>query len=412
MQIIKSKSVLIFFFLTSVYSINSQNIFEQQGNIDRISPTELGIPASPVFDLMGVTPSQVIKSSDIKDFKVDWSFKSWSLSPNISFEAQPIWEFFYNRKPLKKYRQASTFSRRLASTNISLGTVRDEFGNRRIGFGGKIGLYKERDALLLSNVYDDIENSIISERKNLDSLISVAKKTLDTIGLLQKQDQRKLISSLESELFLLNKKRNDLISERANIINAEYWNSSWIDLGFGRVKSYQSDQSGNLTETILNRSTAKGMWINTGIGIGKYLLASGLIRGHLYNEEVTFTLENTSDFTRIDTTTIASNVLMTYGFNLRYGNPVFNFFAEVIYERRGLKTPFEAVQNNYETPSNFTIIEESVNWTKLEPIAFSFGGDWRIKRSIILNYSMRLGFDKENKLSSFLPVVSISCLMR
>src|SRR5207248_7754004 len=79
----------------------------QKGNDDitsRISPKELSIPAAPVFDLMGVTPSQITRASDIKDFKVDWSFKSWRLSPNLAIQAQPFWELIYNRKDLTRYR--------------------------------------------------------------------------------------------------------------------------------------------------------------------------------------------------------------------------------------------------------------------------------------------------------------------
>jgi hypothetical protein len=94
-------------------SLIGQNIFEQQGDIQRLSPSEFGIPTSPVFDLMGVSPAQVVKTSDIKDFKVDWSFKSWSLSPNVSFEVQPIWELMYKRKPLKRYLTKSKFREQL-----------------------------------------------------------------------------------------------------------------------------------------------------------------------------------------------------------------------------------------------------------------------------------------------------------
>src|SRR3982751_1123457 len=89
----------------------------------RLSPKEFSIPASPVFDVMGVTPSQINRTSDIKDFKVDWSFKSWRLNPNLAIESQPIWELFYNRKDLSKYQEASGFMRQLASTDLSIGSV-------------------------------------------------------------------------------------------------------------------------------------------------------------------------------------------------------------------------------------------------------------------------------------------------
>src|SRR5690349_15139689 len=110
-------------------------------NAGRISPKELSIPPSPVFDLMGVTPSQVNHTNDIKDFKVDWSFKSWKLNPNLAIQSQPIWEMFYNRKDLAKYQQASSFMRRLSSFDVSIGSVQDEANDRRIGFAFKMNLY-------------------------------------------------------------------------------------------------------------------------------------------------------------------------------------------------------------------------------------------------------------------------------
>ena len=76
---------------------------EEESKSGRLSPKEFAIPPSPVFDLMGVTPSQINRTSDIKDFKVDWSFKSWRLNPNIAIQSQPVWELLYRRKDLKKY---------------------------------------------------------------------------------------------------------------------------------------------------------------------------------------------------------------------------------------------------------------------------------------------------------------------
>ena len=405
--------VFIFILIVIAFKANSQNLFSEQNDLQRLSPSEFGIPAAPVFDLMGVTPSQVVKSSEIKDFKVDWSFKSWTLNPNISFEAQPFWEFLYNKKPIKKYQMASPFMRTLSTFNFSVGTVQDEFGNRRIGYAAKLGVYKEKDPLLVKDIYDDIEADIQAERDDLEIQLKEAKNHLDTLrNILQKPAARTNITDLEERLLLLNSKRSQEVEARSKIIIAENWNTSWVDIGVGKVNTYLSDREGNLNELLLNRNTAQGLWVNAGRGLGKRFLVSGLVRGHLYDEEVDFVLQNDQTLELLDTTTVAANIIMTYGLNVRYGGSMFTFFAEGIYERRGLKTPFEAVEKSYSPPQSFTILEESVSWTKLEPLIVNFGGDWRIKRSIILNYSMRLAFDKELKLSNFLPVVSIPCLMR
>ena len=399
-----------FLFLTVTLIAQEPGFIPPSGS--RLTPTELSIPASPIFDMMGVTPSQVTRTSDIKDFKVDWSFKSWSLSPNISLETQPVWEMMYNRTDIKKYQRASAFMRKLASVNVSAGTVLDENSDRRIGLAVKVNVYKEKDPLLERGYYEDIEKSITEEKKVLENELKKAKKELDTTkNILLKPGIRQNIQSIEMEVLSMNSKRTNLINERAVVLNSEFWNSSWIDVGVGTIKSYITDASGDLNALRLNRSTAKGLWVNFGKGIGKSLLVSALARIHLYDERVNFTLED-ENFEPHDTTTVGSNSLYTLGLNLRYGNPYFSFFAECIYDKRAIKTPLEAIQEVFITPDNFQIIPSSVDWTIVHPYRVNFGGDWRMSRNVLLNFSMQTIFDKTGKLRTFLPVVSIACLMR
>ncbi len=378
----------------------------------RLTPTELSIPASPVFDIMGVTPSQVTRTSDIKDFKVDWSFKSWSLSPNISLESQPVWEVLYNRRDIKRYQRASPLMRKLAGVNVSAGTVLDENSDRRIGLAIKANLYKEKDPLLEKGYYEDIEKSIVEERKAIEEELKTARKELDTVkNLLLKPAIRQSIQSLEMSLLSLNSKRTSLINERASILNGEFWNSGWVDVGYGNVKSYITNANGDLNGLRVNRSTAQGLWVNAGKGLGKNLLISGLARVHLYDEQVNFMLEN-ANAVIVDTVTVGSNQLFTLGVNLRYGNPYFSFFAECIYDKRALKTPLQAIREVFITPDNFDIIPTSVDWTVVHPYRINFGGDWRMSRNVLLNFSMQTIFDNAARLKTFLPVVAIACLMR
>ena len=69
-------------------------------SLNAVKTLEFSIPTSAAFDLLGVTPAQVTKPGNIRDFKVDWSFQSWRLKPNIAIQAQPIWELLYNRPSL------------------------------------------------------------------------------------------------------------------------------------------------------------------------------------------------------------------------------------------------------------------------------------------------------------------------
>jgi hypothetical protein len=98
--------------------------------------------------------------------------------------------------------------------------------------------------------------------------------------------------------------------------------------------------------------------------------------------------------------------------NLRYGGPLYTFFAEFLYERRGLKTPFEALNENFKPDTDNEIITSSVKWTVLQPFTINVGGDWRISRNVILNYGMRCIFDDNWKFQTFVPVATISCMMR
>jgi hypothetical protein len=389
----------------------NNKIFSQESN--RFTPKELSIPASPVFDLMGVTPSQVNRTSDIKDFKVDWSFKSWKLNPNLALESQPVWEVFYNRKELSKYQHASGFMRHLASLDISIGTVQNEDNDRRIGFSAKINLIKKRDPLLAKELYEDIGERFRNEKKSLEEQLKTLKINLDTTrDILKKPGLREQINSAETQLQSINSRRNQEINNRAKIFVEENWNASSLDIAFGKINTYQTDSAGSLLKLRLNRNTGWGAWLNGSVGIGKKMLLSGLMRTTWYQEQLDFILKNTSTAEETQQTAVADNTLYSIGANLRYGGAVFNFFIEFFYEKKGLKTPVAALNEAFKTPSNFEIVASSVKWTVVEPNTISFGGDWRISRSLILNYGMRCVFDANWKFQTFTPIASIACMMR
>ena len=379
----------------------------------RLTPKEFSIPASPVFDLMNVTSSQVNRTSDIKDFKVDWSFKSWKLSPNLAIQSQPIWEMFYNRKDLSRYQNTSRFMRRLASIDVSVGSVLDENEDRRIGFAVKMNLFKQKDPLLYKELYSDIGEKYIKEKKDLDSVLKTLKHQLDTVSnILAKPEIRNQIKSTEDQIMTLHSRRNSEINGRAKIFVDENWNNSSLDAAFGRVYSYQTDSSGALKSLRLNRNTGWGGWLNGSFGIGKKWLLSGLFRTTWYEEQLDFIIRNNSTQEEISKQAVAENTLYSLGANLRYGGSIYTFFIEFLYEIKGFKTPVEALTGNFESPRNFDIIGSSVKWNVVHPNSLSIGGDWRISQSIILNYGMRCVFDSKWKMQTFIPVATISCMMR
>ena len=406
----RSLTVLAFFLFTTVF----QKIAAQDdAKAGRLSPKEFSIPASPVFDLMGVTPSQINRTSDIKDFKVDWSFKSWRLNPNLAIQSQPFWELIYNRKDLSKYQQASGFMRRLASVDVSVGSVQDENNDLRIGYAVKLNLFKKRDPLMARELYTDIGEKYHKEQHDLDSQLRSLRVHLDTTSnLLERPDIRTQIKATAEQILTHHSRRNAEINSRAKIFVDEYWNASSLDASFGRVYSYKTDSAGSLKSLRLNRNTGLGGWMNGSVGVGKRFLLSGLFRMSWYEEELDFLVRNKTTLEEFSEKAIANNTLYTMGLNLRYGGSIYTFFVEFLYEKKGLKTPVEALNEAFRAPTNFDVVRSSVKWDVVHPNTFSFGGDWRISRSVILNYGMRCVFDGSWKMRTFTPVASISCMMR
>jgi hypothetical protein len=362
---------------------------------------------------MRVTSSQINRTSDIKDFKVDWSFKSWRLNPNLAIQSQPVWEIFYNRNDLDKYQNASALMRKLASLDVSIGSVQDENNDRRIGFASKLNLYKEKDPLMAEELYAGISEKYRAEKEELSVQLKDLQNKLDTtMDILSKPGIRSQIRSAEDQLMTIHSRRNEEINSRAKIFVSENWNASSLDVAYGRVYSYKTDSAGSLKGLRLNRNTGWGGWLIGNIGIGKKFLLSGLFRKSWYQEELNFLIRNATTGDESSQRAVADNTLLTMGLNLRYGGSIYTFFAEFLYEKKGLKTPLEALGEVFKSPGNFEVVGSSVKWDVVHPNTISFGGDWRISRSLVLNYGMRCVFDKEWKFTTFTPIATISCMMR
>ena len=405
------------YFLAPVFFLYSFGLFAQDATADaktgRLSPKEFSIPVSPVFDLMGVTPSQINRTSDIKNFKVDWSFKSWRLNPNLAIQSQPFWELFYNRKDLSKYQAANGFMRKLASLDLSMGTVQNEESDRRIGMAAKLNLFKRKDPLMVKSMYEDIGIRFTEEKQTLEARLKELQFKLDTVqNIMDKPGIRSEIKSTEEQLFSLNSRRNTEINDRAKIFIAENWNAASLDIAVGRVYTYQSDSAGSLKKLRLNRKTGSGIWLNGALPLGKRWMCSGLVRTTWYEEELDFLLRNTTTLEERTAQAVAENKIYSAGLNLRYGGPLYSFFVEFLYEKKALKTPVDALRDVFTEPANTEVVSNSVKWTVVHPNSLSLGGDWRISQNVIINYGMRWILDVNGKSQAFIPVAGISCMMR
>jgi len=279
--------LIIFLFL------NFLSYAQSETSTNRLSPNEFAIPASPVFDIMGETPSQINRTADIKDFKVDWSFKSWRLNPNLAIQFQPFWDIIYNRKDLSKYQNAFGFMRKLASLDFSVGSVQDENTDRRIGFDIKTNLLRKKELLMEKELYVEIGELFKIEKNELENKLVKLRFQLDTtVNIFEKPTLRSQIKDAEGLLLSSNSRRNAEINDRAKLFISKNWNATSVDIAFGRVYSYQTDSAGTLKSLWLIRNTTMAGWLNAIIGIDKRILISGLLRNSWYEEELNFLFRN------------------------------------------------------------------------------------------------------------------------
>lgn len=405
-------------YLIFIYGIFGMQILHAQQSVTapNIEPgiSELVIPASPIFDLMGVTPSQVVHYSEIKNFKVDWSFRNWRINPNISLQAQPFWELMYKKKNIEKYQNASGFMRSLASLDISVGSVAGESNLRRFGGSIKVNIYSQKDPLLLKNAYNEIEQDFDSQK------LYLVRKSVNILRRLNITSDENNIDSLNGELndiqYLLNtliERKQEAINLKARKYISENWNAAYFDIAVGWIRSYSTDSLGLFKFVQLGKNSGSAIWLNGGVGIGKHGLITGLVRGLVFKDGIDFEVENSSTGEVVNQRVNILNQLISVGVNYRIGGPKFNFFTEVFINVRVRNDPQSGIQAFDPENPEFIPIENSEKWTEInEPYAVSIGGDWRTSRNVVINFGLKTAYNNNWKMTSFIPVATIGCLMR
>jgi len=96
------KNIALIFFCCS---LATHRLNAQEEGYASLKASEMVIPSSPAFALLGVNPEMVLRPSDLKSFKVDWRIKNYNLAPDLALEAQPLWHFYYKKKANKPYRR-------------------------------------------------------------------------------------------------------------------------------------------------------------------------------------------------------------------------------------------------------------------------------------------------------------------
>ncbi|MBX7240323.1 MAG: hypothetical protein K1X92_01145 [Bacteroidia bacterium] len=341
---------------------------------ETVKATEFSIPAAPAYMLLDASSPLVNQPGNIRDFKVDWSLRSYRLQPNLALEGQPLWEIFYNRPDLSRYQKASGFMRTLSTLSLSAGTLQKEISVpidsfttetktvNQLAVAVKINLYRQHDPLLDEDVYKPSMDEYFTQKEALNTQITALKDSASkTKSYKVKNSLEKEIESLKSQLGSLNITQKEVIKGLRTQYLADKWNTSMVDLAWGKVYNFTRPTLDSLDLM----SSGYGIWANGGYGIGRKGLLSGTMR-----------------YTQIDT-------LSTFamGANFRYGSPRFNFFAETLYN----------------------ILQDE---TAKDKFTIAYGGDFRVGNNVIIGYSIRTVYDENLKFRNLIPVANINCLMR
>jgi hypothetical protein len=393
------RMILVMFFSGFLYGQSETNL-EERGVNQLTQTSEFSIPISPAFDLLGVNPSLVPKPGVLRNFKVDWSFKSYGLTPNLALQVQPFNELYFNSpKKLKTYNKRSGLLKMLATLDISAGTIdgnnnvetkqltfQDIEGNdsivisennwriRSFAYAFKLNLYKQYDPMSNKYIFNRVIKEYDEKKVELKRELSEKRKEInETKDLEEKLAFKEEAKSIEYELNSLEETYLDRMKKIAQLYMEEKWNASHIDIAAGQGLDYDSRDSSLFKFNDLHLvNTRWAVWLNGSLGIGKRVLLSTIVRYNNFTNEL---LNRKSE--SID-----------WGVNFRYGNYRYNFFTE-IYLPLNLK-----------------------NTELLDSKFISIGGDWRFSRNVILNYGMRILVNQQGKLENIVPVVSVSCIMR
>jgi hypothetical protein len=354
----------------------------QEATTQIAKATEFTIPVSPAFDLLAVSPSQITRPNNIREFKVDWSFRSWRLKPNIAIQAQPIWELAYNRPDLGKYRRASRLMKTLSTLDLSAGTIEDADQSRRASLAAKLNLFRQYDPLEEVALFTKMD-SVYRKRQDA-TLVKMAMVKLKRDATTDKQALARYDNSLDSLQGIYDAEamaQKERIQAVAQQYILDHWNAAHLDVAVGKLYAYENAALDSLNL----RAAGAAVWVNGSLPIGKRLMLNGTVK---YMKQVA----QDSFSTRFNTT--------SGGIGMRYGSPKFTFFVEFVFSK-------------FKTDTNLSIEEmPELNMAQLNNFSTSYGGDWRINRNVLLSYGVRLDHSDGYRVKNIIPVAGVSCMMR
>lgn len=415
---LKTYSLCVFFLIYALSLAIAQDAITEVPK-----QTELIIPASPAYQMLDAGSALVNTPGAIRDFKVDWSFRTYRLAPNLAIEAQPVWTAFYNRPTLDKYQNAGAFMRTMSTFSFSAGSLDANDSLRLLSWAGKLSVWRGYDPLATKEWYNEIENDYQMQRNDLELRLVQAKEDFKKAeGRFEKDSLELLMSQIRTEMDQLKITSKSRIKEKQEMLKARYWNRSAIDIAYGKSYTFNRSLSDRI-DSVRLQSRSISVWINGAFGVGRYGLVSSLVRienirlnlpdsGKTVLQDI-FIDEFTGDTILTERDSLFVNFrnetkkILSIGVNVRFGNPKYSFFVECFYSKNTLPVFDDAVW--IESPENKEKIKSS---QIVKEMQIAFGGEWRVSGSVLLSYGIRSAVNKDLRFRNILPLASISCLMR
>jgi hypothetical protein len=361
------------------------------------------IPAAPAYQLLDANASLVGRASVTRDFKVDWSLKSYRLAPNLALEMQPVWLLTYNKNnDVSRYRKAGYLMRTLTTLSASAGTLDGNDSTRFFSYALKLNLYRSHDPLLDEQLYNDYQSSyeiaLNTQRAELDSMLRDRKK------LEQSTERDSLDANIlrkENELYQFRKTFRDQLKQRQDEYRAKYWNASYVDIAWGRAFSFNPKLADRIDSLSLD-NTGNAVWINASFGIGRRWLISGMFR--TINKQGLLRASALDSLTGNPVITTNKKDLFDFatGLNIRYGSVRYSFFIEGFLTRN--RNVAATMENGLDSGNDILVTEER--------LILAYGGDLRLGNNVLLNYGIRTTINKSLKFGGMVPIASVTCLMK
>ena len=393
-------------FITLLLSVLTVSVAVAQQTTDALpAPSgDFTIPAAPAYQLLDANASLVGRASVTRDFKVDWSLKSYRLAPNLALEIQPVWLLAYNKNnDVSRYRKAGYLMRTLSTLSASAGTLDGNDTTRFFSYALKMNLFRSHDPFLDNDLYNDYQASYESSLKEQIETLDSLQRERKSMSISPKRDSLDTeILKKESELYQFRKAYRDQLKQKQDEYKARHWNASYVDVAWGRAFSFNPKLTEKV-DSLLLKNTGNGLWINASVGLGKRWLISSMFR--TIKKEGLLRTTNIDSLTGIPLLTTQKKNLLDFstGLNIRYGSVRYSFFIEGFYTRS--RNALAILDMNGFDSGNDVLVDS-------ERIVLAYGGDLRLGNNVLLNYGIRTTVDKRLSFRGMVPIASVTCLMK